>query len=925
MINKYLICLCSGLGVLASTLSTNLQAQTASSQAELKHRERAEKKHTLTLNIKEKGTNLGIPFATIQIPSLGYALASDINGLATLPQIPVGRYTIEISSIGYSKVKQEVLIDKNLNLAISLSPETLGLAEVVVTAKRNTENPATSSTINRQAIDHLQAMSLSDIVQLVPGQLMTNTDLTSKSNLQIRSLVNNNTNAFGTSIIVDGVPQSNNANMSNGGFSSTNFVGTDLRSISADDLESVEVVRGIPSAEYGDLTSGLVITKSRVGISPWNIRAKLNPSTYNLSASKGLKIGHAGVLNLSVDYAQAYSEPRMKTRSYDRYNASLGYSTNLSKEWNINTKLRYSLGKDWSGQDPDAIADGSNSWSNNHNISLSHNGKISLGLPLAQSISYTIGATLGIQDSHQNAIISSPIGLTYVLLSRTTGYHITPIQRGSYYAGGGTESRPFNFFAKIGNQFYFKISNIRHNISMGLDYALDYNSARGYYNDDDLRPLRNNENGRPRAFSDIPPIHRISAYWEDNLRLKLASSTLKVMAGLRFTALQPTSSIAAYSLSPRLNASYDVTKWFSLSAGIGWNAKTPGLDYLYPDKKYTDNISANYNDNNNPKGAISLYHTYVQDIHKSQGLKNAVSRKIELGAELKLGRQAKLSITAYQDDTDNGFSALSRYTTFSYNLYTPAQGLIIKPGTATTIDYNNPASSRTVFVTTGEIGNTSVSRNRGIELELELGEIKVLRTQFFLSGAYSETLTYDNGANYSNPRQLPAKYTNTNTIPFKLRYPAGLEKSEYRRWLNTLRLITHIPELNMVASLTGQVIWYNYTHSIRPTQRPIAWLDTQLQEHPITETMLSDNNYSIDGVRLSDQTVQDLEAVPTTQPITWQLTGRLTKELGRKVSLSVYANNMFFYEPFLTTNRSMTLTQRNTGTYNFGAELSFKL
>ena len=51
---------------------------------------------------------------------------------------------------------------------------------------------------------------------------------------------------------MDGVPMSNNGTLSQGGFSSTAFVGTDLRQISADDIESVEIIRGIPSAEYGD-------------------------------------------------------------------------------------------------------------------------------------------------------------------------------------------------------------------------------------------------------------------------------------------------------------------------------------------------------------------------------------------------------------------------------------------------------------------------------------------------------------------------------------------------------------------------------------------------------------------------------------------------------------------------------------------------
>ncbi|EXY31053.1 tonB-dependent Receptor Plug domain protein, partial [Bacteroides fragilis str. 3397 T10] len=80
---------------------------------------------------------------------------------------------------------------------------------------------------------------------------------------------------------MDGVPMSNNGTLSQGGFSSTAFVGTDLRQISADDIESVEVIRGIPSAEYGDLTSGLVVVHSKIGQTPWQIKGKINPGTMN--------------------------------------------------------------------------------------------------------------------------------------------------------------------------------------------------------------------------------------------------------------------------------------------------------------------------------------------------------------------------------------------------------------------------------------------------------------------------------------------------------------------------------------------------------------------------------------------------------------------------------------------------------------------
>ena len=126
-----------------------------------------------------------------------------------------------------------------------------------MTAKQNASGASTSSIIGRQAIDHLQASSLADIMQLIPGKEMGNVDMTQKSNLQLRTLRNNNTSAFGSSIVVDGVPISNNGLLTQGQFSSTAFTGTDLRQIAADNIDNVEVIRGIPSAEYGDLTAVL--------------------------------------------------------------------------------------------------------------------------------------------------------------------------------------------------------------------------------------------------------------------------------------------------------------------------------------------------------------------------------------------------------------------------------------------------------------------------------------------------------------------------------------------------------------------------------------------------------------------------------------------------------------------------------------------
>lgn len=60
--------------------------------------------------------------------------------------------------------------------------------------------------------------------------------------------------------------------------------GVDMRSISTDDIESVEIVRGIPSAEYGNLTSGLVNIKRIRKSTPFTARFKqMNTVSFFLS------------------------------------------------------------------------------------------------------------------------------------------------------------------------------------------------------------------------------------------------------------------------------------------------------------------------------------------------------------------------------------------------------------------------------------------------------------------------------------------------------------------------------------------------------------------------------------------------------------------------------------------------------------------
>lgn len=906
------------------------------------------KGHKVALRITSSDDKEPMIMARVELSPLGLQAVTDMDGNVVLEDVPEGEWTLIVSYVGYNTLEHKLDVKKDVELKLSVAPTSLALNEVVVTAQQKASGASTTSVIGRQAIDHLQATSLADIMQLLPGHQMGNTDLTQQSNLQLRTLVNNNTSAFGSSIVVDGIPMSNNGNVNQGQFSSTAFTGTDLRQVSADNIEQVEVIRGIPSAEYGDLTSGLVVVRSKAGVTPWQFKGKTTPELLNLSLGKGFRTAKTGIFNFSADYAQAWSDPRQKTRSFHRYNISLSHSYDITKRWNIDTKVRFSQTKDWTGNDPDAIDDGTYSKNLNTNWTISHRGRVTVNRLLMRTLTYTAGLSLASSDNVNRSFVANTTGLLPILTATETGYYSVPWMTTSYLAAGRTESNPGNVFVKVNDAFYFDTKHTKHSLKAGVEYHYDWNNGRGYYNEDELHPYRPNSDGRPRAFSDIPGLHQFNAYAEDNFKWTVNKvNELNVNFGLRYTGITASSSLTGRlggaSLSPRLNVSFDVTKWLTLRAGIGLNSKTPGLSYLFPDKKYADRVAANYMPQDNKSEQVLIYQTQVYDVKMSKDLKNATTTKVEFGIDAKLPWGGSLSFLAYEDRTPNGFGNETEYFTYYSDVYTRQPGLPAPqygPVSFSTEQGWELSRHDLVFMTTGKIGNTNTSVNRGIEIDFNLGEIKPINTSFFISGAYQQTKTWTTDKNITSVRNalLPSSYTSYGITPFKVVYPSGQDYSEYRRILNTLRIVTRIPRLKMVASFTTQAIWYNWNHSFTADKNPIGWIDGNLVEHPITDDMQNgfigmDAKYyatvpdaSASGsIAIKDLATTYSDTDPNKTPITWNTSFRLTKELGRIGGLSIYVNNALYYEPYLKSNLSSTLSQRNTGTFSFGAELSLNL
>ena len=118
------------------------------------------------------------------------------------------------------------------------------------------------------------SLIVGDLLELLPGGRASDPSFSSSNHIHLREIGTSNsdyqTTSLGVSFVMDGIPMSNDAGMTyNSGTTVGNNIslnrGVDMRTMPTDEIASVEIQQGIPSVEYGDLTSGLIKIKRKEG------------------------------------------------------------------------------------------------------------------------------------------------------------------------------------------------------------------------------------------------------------------------------------------------------------------------------------------------------------------------------------------------------------------------------------------------------------------------------------------------------------------------------------------------------------------------------------------------------------------------------------------------------------------------------------
>lgn len=903
--------------------------------------------------VSDAGSGEPIELAfVVLLPSQAYT-TTNVKGEYSFPNVDPGPASIQVYFTGMESQTKEINVQpgKNNVFNFQLAETNFRLETVTVVATQNQSGNSTASNISRQAMDHMQTSSLSDLMGFLPGMSLSNSDLSSTNQFNIRTAFDGTgggtaygqtMNSLGTSIIVDGAPVSANANLqalspSIEGGSGTTQGGIDSRGISTDNIESVEVIRGVPSVEYGDLTSGAVIVHSKAGKEPVNIRVKANPYSYQAAASGGFSLGEkAGVLNIAADYAYNTASLYQAYSYYQRLNLRTSWAKTFWEILKTNTSFTFGLNKDTTEPNPDDALNNVAGEGKENNIRFNTNGTISVNRGWLTTIKYTLSASYADKYQYSQSNFNGSKQLYTTILTDGAvvsnvpgkdvydidGNKITDIPAGDmdksiYFISKGLTAYELfgdeiNAFGQIKADFNKKWGNINNHILIGADFKTDGNLGEGKLFRGETPPSymgsENYASYRTRAYKDIPFVNQLGVYAEDSYRhLVGGKNLLNIKLGARYDNINGKSVI-----SPRINSSFDIVP-NAVTARFGWgvNAKAPTVMYLYPEPAYF-NIS-NYisPDDQVNVGTVRAFNTENRD------LEIATLRRIEAGLDFRLLDRYTVSVTVFDDRMDNGYN-LSRIAD-TYKLVPFRRFLAVSDGNGGYLpQFDNTYN---IFLGYNTPLNSIRTENKGIEYEIDLGRFNAIRTSFYLNGAFIQS-------RYTDLSQTVQK-DNNNTIERDLIvYDGGRYTNVKNKFLTTFRITHNIPELGFVISLVSQVNW-----------KEKYWMESNVEDDTFISGWISHE----DGIlRPYDYSLYDTEeykylkggTFPSNRFIaedyfpTMFFNINISKEIGDRMTASFFANNFLNNRPQYKSKKNpentFTLLSDNALFFGFDLKVNIK-
>lgn len=879
--------------------------------------------------------------AAVNVEDTGIWAISDENGTFFLPDIRPGDYAVQFSCLGFVDKRLSFVVKKDIpNLTIKLDQNTLALNSVVVTAERDKEGMNTSLKFGANALNHLQMSNVTDISALLPGGKTVNPDLTTDNAVSLRSggLAAGNA-AFGTALEVDGVRVGNNASFGS-------MSGTGTRNISTENVQSIEVITGVPSAEYGDLNSGMVRINTRKGLTPWSITFAVNPRTYQASASKGIDLmKNRGVLNVSAEWTRATQKLSSPYTSYTRRGFSASYSNTFKNVLKFEVGATGNIGGMNTKNDPDAYK---GTWSKVRDNVLRANTSLTWLLRKSWITNLKLDASVNYNDNRsQDHAYGSSASMLPAVHSELAGYYLADRLPVSYFSDKVIDSKELDYAASLKYEWFKKSGKRLSKLKAGVQWKANGNVGEGeYYKDPSVAA-----NGyRPRPYSQYPFMHNVAAYLEEDYTFPIGKTSLQISAGLRLENLfvKDTDYKNVSSLSPRFNAKWKISDNLSIRGGWGVSEKLPSFYILYPVQKYRDIQTFGFSHGDS---SSYVYYTQPYKMLFNENLKWQKNYNAEFGIEAYFLRTS-VSLVGFFNKTKNPYTYQNIYTPFSYNIMSVPSGYTVPDNPEIRVDsqtgqvymrggneeFWTPMATKVTDKTFFESqmpGNGDDIYRTGAELIVDFPEIAPIRTKFRLDANYAYTHYIDNTLNWTYRTGWSHTSLSNRSYQYVGIYANGGESGTFNgkesHSLNAnLTAITHIPEARIVITCRlemsllsrfrnlsryqGKEYAYNvnadgiesiggsiYGSKNYTAIRPVKYMDENGDVHDFTDKEASDPAFANLIIKSGNAYTFSQDGYGA------YLSANLsvTKEIGDHVSLSFFANNF--------TNSRMYVTSKATG------------
>ncbi len=838
----------------------------------------------------ESGTKIPLNNVRVQVENSEIWTLTDQSGKFRINLSDGETLTFSRTNLIEKKVQYKDLPRRQVAIEMDVSSARIPEVTISIQRKRYSE-----IEIKEEALKNIQAFSLNEVLEQLPGQKLTNLNLNEFKPIVFRSATPSTVSnegfgnkSFGTSIVVDGIPISNNENMQtyntnyssvfspnsigfgvatgrNGYFSNANF-GADLREISIDNIEKIEVVQGVASAKYGDMTSGMINITEKKGRTPYRFYAAFRDGTQEYNFNKGFLISEkAGFLNFNLNYMDSNTDPRSKFNVFTRWNSRVNWTwQNAAKNFENSLAVEYSNNFD----DANFDEEDTNlqiTYNKKRNFRISNRLKWGFKNKFFDNLNVNLSYSNGYQFTHDSRIVN--VGGDVVGTSIVEGVYTGVYTPVSYRQTKEIEGKPISAFGSIDLSKKFKTSEWIHNFSVGTTMSVSDNKGAGRLGSPET--LQNTfgfgAGGggtafRPYNFGDnVIAEYQLGVYAEDNIFRKFENTLFNASIGMRADYQNEN-----FSLAPRIN-SYLVYKDFKFRAGFGISTKAPSLNMIYTGPRYFDAVLADvrlpgyYN--------VGVVQTFI-DAPNNADLKPSKGVRSEIGADYKF-KGGNVSITAYYNQISDGFTSEN---------YAQKRDLA-------TIEFNYNGTEVPTYEITGykdfyfvrsRTINALQSSDRGIEVLSSLQKLPIRNLSLDLQGNYVKTIT-----NNGTDRFFRSTAADSEEV-------YGLYKpydNTYEQLNASAALNYHLPKAGLIISVRSQHYFID-SNSFTNPNKPYAYINRDLEKVLLTEAQINDPTQF---ANIKSGNINEVET--NLDKVFHNLNLRITKDFTNGFSFSFYSNN----------------------------------